>query len=52
LAIGHGKLGFSELPITGGNPTGKYLFFTYSSSNSKFVIGFALPTNLIAYFNT
>jgi hypothetical protein len=25
------------------------LFFAYSSANSKFVMGFALPTNLITY---
>src|ERR1700683_2939654 len=25
------------------------LFYTYSSTNSKFVMGFAVPTNLITY---
>ena len=27
----------------------RLLFFTYSSTNSKFGIGFAVPTNLITY---
>jgi hypothetical protein len=27
----------------------RLLFFMYSSANSKFVMGFAVPTNLITY---